>query len=412
MKPLKLPLKHSKMGNILTHVMPILDIIEQKVCIINKDYEIVSATKSLIQTFNKNESHDILNTKCFCLHNNIESICENCPAEKYFKEGVAGQPVKVEHVINEKKIIFRETCFPLVDNNGNTSFLLIDFKDCTHEIALENQLSHLEQAVGVGKLVTGAVHEIRGPLGNIIAASQILLKKADSNKGIKEYLRIILRNSERINKIIKELLKSLKPHELTLTIGSVDDVIDNILMLVKERLLKHKIHLATEISKRQLKILVDTKLLEEMFINLINNAIEAMPQGGKLSIKVDANENDNQVEIKIIDTGAGISEYKLKKIFDPFFTTKKDGTGLGLLFAQQIVGLHKGKIEIKSKLNSGTEAKIILPLYNGKLQSKIILPLYSGNLPLGVGEGSFDSEIRQAALSEKINRPLTTELDL
>ena len=117
----------------------------------------------------------------------------------------------------------------------------------------------------------------------------------------------------------------------------------------------------------QPKILLDKKLLEEVFLNIILNAIEAMPKGGKLTISVYTEQNGDEVVINFTDTGVGILEGNLDKIFEPFFTTKKDGTGFGLSLVRRIVELHKGKIDVKSKLDYGTEVKIILPSYKGRI---------------------------------------------
>ncbi|MBI1938972.1 MAG: GHKL domain-containing protein [Ignavibacteriales bacterium] len=346
-----------------------LEDLDDGIAIINREYEIVWANKSFVNIFSKKCSNQILGAKCFDLLNNNKSICNDCLAQNTFegchidKHVIMRQARLGGQVLDGKKIVLKEMNFPLIDENGTITHVLIYLKDFTYEAALEEQLRSSDRLVGVGKLAAGIAHEIRNPLGNITAAAQYFLKKAEADSEIKKYLKIILRNSERMNKIIKELLNFAKPHEVSFTIGSVDKVIDNVFRLVKARLLKQHIQFYRNFSKHQPKMLLDEKILEEVFLNLILNAIEAMPKGGKLAVTVHAGENDNKVVINIADTGVGISEDNLNNIFEPFFTTKKDGTGFGLSFVQHSVDMHNGKVEVKSKLGYGTEVTIILPSY-------------------------------------------------
>ncbi len=356
-------LEYRKINDFLESTWVIQENLEDGIFIINRDHEIIRANKSSINIFNKKNPNEFLGKKCFNLFDNNESICENCPVEKTFREGVFGQHVIIRQKIGEEKIILKETPFPLVDENSTISHALVYFKNCTYEDTLEKQLRSSDLLIGLGKLAANIAHEIRNPLGNITAAAQYFLNKAQTGGEMKKYLKIILRNSERMNKVIKVLLNLAKPHEVAFTIGTIDKIIDNVCLLVQARLLKQHVQLCRKISHYRPKILLDEKLLEEVFLNIILNAIEAMPKGGKLTINVCTEHNGDEVVIIVADTGFGISEGNLNEIFEPFFTTKKDGTGFGLSLVRQIIELHKGKIEVKSKLDYGTEMKIILPSY-------------------------------------------------
>lgn len=346
-------------------VWVILENLEDAIFVIDKEYKIIWANKCFINLFHKKNTQEVEHCQCFTLYDNNKSVCESCLAEKTFKENIIAQ-----HIINRRerageKIVLKETYFPLTDESNNVSLVLVYAKDCTHEAKLEEQLRSSDRLIEIGKLASGIAHEVRNPLGNITAAAQFIYNKTDTNNEIKKYLKIILRNSERMNKVIKELLNLAKPHQLTFSIGYVGKVVDNVCGLVKARLSKQKIRLIKKFSKYQSKILLDEKLLEGVFLNLILNSIEAMPKGGKLTITVFAGHvnNDDVIEISISDTGVGIPEENLRKIFEPFFTSKKDGSGFGLSFVRQIVDMHKGKIDIKSKPDYGTEVKVFFPVY-------------------------------------------------
>ncbi|MFH1528858.1 MAG: ATP-binding protein [Bacteroidota bacterium] len=356
-------LEYRKINDFLNNTWVIQENLEDGIFIINREYEIIRVNKSFINIFNKIKIDEILGKKCFSLFDNNKSICDNCPVEKTFKEGTFGQHVIIRQKIGEENIILKETPFPLVDENSAISYALVYLRDCTYEDTLEMQLRSSDLLIGLGKLAAGIAHEMRNPLGNITAAAQYFLSKSENGGDKKKYLKIILRNSVRMNKVIKNLLNLAKPHEVAFTIGSIYKIIDDVCLLVKARLLKQHVQLFRKFSHYQPKILLDEKLLEEVFLNIILNAIEAMPKRGKLTITVYTEHNGDEVVINVTDTGVGISEDNLDKIYEPFFTTKKDGTGFGLSLVRQIVELHKGKIDVKSKLDYGTEVKIILPTY-------------------------------------------------
>lgn len=341
----------------------ILENFDDGIFIINTAREIVWANKSFETFFNKKGSRLIIGNNCFCLFDNCKSMCSKCPAEKIFSEDNTNQVGIIKKLLDGEEIVWKAIHFPLRDEYGIVSHSLIHLKDRTYETKLEEHLRSSDRLISVGKLAAGIAHEIRNPLGNITAAAQFFLSKYKASNEIKKYLKIILRNSERMNKVIKDLLNLAKPHEVTFTVGPVDKVIDNVFKLVKARLLKQHIQFFRRFSSHLPKVLLDEKILEEVFLNLLLNAIEAMPKGGKLTVTASAEHNNEQLAIIVADTGVGISEENINKIFEPFVTTKKDGTGFGLSFVQQVIDLHKGKIDVKSKPGNGTEVKIILPSY-------------------------------------------------
>ncbi|MFA5806654.1 MAG: ATP-binding protein [Melioribacteraceae bacterium] len=356
-------LEYRKINDFLNNTWVIQENLEDGIFIINREHEIIRANKSFINIFNKIKINEILGKKCFSLFDNNEFICGNCPVKKTFKEGALGQHVINRQKIGGEKIILKETPFSLVDENSTISHTLVYLRDCTYEDTLEEQLRSSVLLIGLGRLVAGIAHEIRNPLGNITAATQYFLKKSETEGEMKKYLKLILRNSERVDKVIKDLINLAKPHEVAFTIGSIDKIIDNVCLLVKARLLKQHVQLFRRFLHHQPKILLDEKLLEEVFLNIMLNALESMPKGGKLTIAVHTEQNGDEVVINFTDTGVGILEGNLDKIFEPFFTTKKDGTGFGLSLVRRIVEMHKGRIDVKSKLGYGTEVKIILPTY-------------------------------------------------
>jgi signal transduction histidine kinase len=188
------------------------------------------------------------------------------------------------------------------------------------------------------------------------------MTKYHIDDNMKKHFDVILRNTDSANRIIRELLDFTSPRETTLTKEDVTKVIDHVCELVKPRCSKQNIILIKEICGDIPLLSINEKKLEEAFMNFVSNAVEAMSEGGTLTIRTSI--AGKFVVIDFTDTGCGITEDNLDKIFEPFFTTKDDGTGLGLSLAYHNVSAHSGELLIKSKTGIGTTVSVKLPIIN------------------------------------------------
>jgi PAS domain S-box-containing protein len=226
----------------------------------------------------------------------------------------------------------------------------------------QQELIRFEKLALLGKFSSGIAHEIRNPLANIRASAQFCLAQYELDEEIKKHLRIMLRNSELANKIIKDLIDLAKPSEVSLKPGNTNDLINRVCDLVKTRCEKQHVLLYKKVSRRLPPILMDEERMEKAFLNFVLNALDAMPKGGKLTINAYPYFDGNKVTITIQDTGKGIPEEDFDKIFHPFFTTKRTGIGLGLCLADQVISSHKGKLSVASKAGEGTTITIELAI--------------------------------------------------
>jgi signal transduction histidine kinase len=342
----------------------IFDGIEDWIFVINREYNIIRANKAVINISGERDFSDILGRKCFNKFYQRDRICDNCPAEKIFQDGISTQFTKICKEIDKKKVILNMSLFPI--KNGDSVIQVIEHaKDVTHVVELEGQLLRSERLAGIVELATGLAHEIRNAVGTINAAAQLCLDKYELDKQISRYLNVILRSSWRINKVIKELVNLAKPHEAAFKLSHFDKIINSVCALVNARCLNQNVRLIKKLSRRLPQIFLDEKSLKEAFLNLILNAVEAMPSGGKLAITAYYDHNAEEIVTTFCDSGCGIPEDNLSRIFCPFFTTKKEGTGLGLFLTRQVIELHKGKIHIESKPDYGTEVTVRLLVYKG-----------------------------------------------
>ena len=229
---------------------------------------------------------------------------------------------------------------------------------------VQHQLIQSEKLSIIGELVAGVAHEVKNPLATISLIVQHLENKSVDNYQT-EKLKAIQRNIDRIDKIIYGLLNFSHPFRFNFGYHNVNEILDRL-----EPILKHFLPENIKIIKRYDSKLpqgwFDSDRLEQVFLNLIYNAIQAMKKGGELYIATSFDSIRKGIIMKFEDAGVGIPKGNLKSIFNPFFTTFKEGTGLGLPICQNIIRDHKGSISVESKLRKGTIFTIFLPLEKRK----------------------------------------------
>ncbi len=227
--------------------------------------------------------------------------------------------------------------------------------------AKENLL-RTETLAKLGSVSAQIAHDIRTPLVTIGGFANLLKDAFGSHSKERRYIRIIREEIKRVEYSLNEILNFVKDPTLNLEENSINLTIEKVLELFEDELAERNIKVNTYFNNLIPKIKYDEYHIKEVIINVIKNAIDAMPNGGQLSIKTNIIENAKQwVSTEIQDTGEGITKADISKIFEPFFSTKVGGTGLGLAISQNIIYKHKGKMKIESKRGKGTLVKILLP---------------------------------------------------
>jgi len=255
--------------------------------------------------------------------------------------------------------IFDVARTPLLDNEMQAYGTIIVFEDITEKIRLQQQLLTSEKLASIGLLSAGVAHEINTPLTGISSYVQMLQKKF-SDVHYAQILQKIEAQTERVNRIIKNLLNFARnPSDQSFHRVDLKEGLEEIISLIDYRLKSLNINL--ELKLYPLTIYAQKERLQQVFINIILNALDAMPGGGTLTIET--RQKDTSAIIKISDTGTGIKPEHLPRIFDPFFTTKGigKGTGLGLSISFAIIREHEGQILVDSAVGKGTTFTIIIP---------------------------------------------------
>jgi two-component system NtrC family sensor kinase len=231
------------------------------------------------------------------------------------------------------------------------------------------QLIQARKLASLGILTAGVAHEIGNPLNNISMVAQTYIELYEHLKAEDrlEYMQIVLQESERIRKIVQDLLDFSKPKEADLGVADLNQLIRNALKLVQNMLDISRIESRLELEENLPPVYVDKNKIEEVLVNLLTNAVHAMPTGGTVSIRTKPEDTGDDVVVEVEDTGEGIPPEFLPNIFDPFFSTKgTQGTGLGLSISYGIIKKHNGKIDVKSVVGKGTTFMIQLPTHQKK----------------------------------------------
>lgn len=234
----------------------------------------------------------------------------------------------------------------------------------TREIQeIQGRLVRSEKLASLGELVAGIAHEINNPLTGIMVFSSLVLEDSRLPQDLREDMEVINRETERCSGIVRRLLEFSRespPHKAP---ESINHLLDNTLHLLENQTSFHNISIVRHYDPDLPAILVDGNQLNQVFMNILLNAAQAMPGGGTLTLGTELAASAEHVAIRFRDTGCGISEEGLQRIFDPFFTTKEDGgTGLGLSVSYGIIENHGGKIEVDSRVGEGATFTVLLPL--------------------------------------------------
>ncbi|MFK9091256.1 PAS domain S-box protein [Bacillus salipaludis] len=237
----------------------------------------------------------------------------------------------------------------------------IIFRDITERKKTQELLLNSEKLNVAGQLAAGIAHEVRNPLTAIKGFLQLMESQADNNK---PYFGIIQSEMDRIELILSELLVLAKPHELKFEIVDLISLIESVKTLIDTQAIMNGVHIETIYNSKNFTIKCDQNQLKQVFINILKNAIEAMPTGGTVTIEL-KKHSFNKVKLIIKDTGEGMPQDILRRLGEPFFTTKEDGTGLGIMISKQIVENHDGTIHFWSD-QKGTIIEVILPMEKHK----------------------------------------------
>jgi two-component system cell cycle sensor histidine kinase/response regulator CckA len=278
------------------------------------------------------------------------------------------------HLTKSGKVVIADCRWTLVrDERGQVIQKLIVNTDVTEKSRLQSELVRAAQLSLVGELAAGLAHEVKNPLAGIQGVVDILIRRRDKNDPEREALEGVRQEVERIDNTVRALLERARPRLVSVRPTSLNDIVGRAVNLARAPLTRvssgnHQVRLEFESPEEQIIIPIDSAQVEDAILNLILNAIEAISDNGKVTIRLTRSERGSSADlhddaiIEVSDNGCGISPENLTRIFNPFFTTRSSGTGLGLPAVRRIARAHGGDVEVSSVLGVGSTFKIRLPI--------------------------------------------------
>ncbi|PLR87004.1 ATP-binding protein [Bacillus sp. V33-4] len=310
--------------------------------------EISKYTKAELMGHN----HHILNSQ-FHTENFFNNLCGTIEKGDTWKGEILNQAK------DGTKFWVDTTIVPFVNKNGEIyQFFYIQY-DITEKKKTEETLRKAEQLSMVGDLAAGIAHEIRNPLTSIKGFVQLM---NETEKG-KVFTDIILEEIDRINFIVSEFMVFSKPHTYYLSECNVIEILRSVINFLQPEALLKNVAINYTLPQYEVHIFGEKNQLKQVFLNIIKNAVEALPNGGQIFITTEI--NSQELSISVQDNGVGMTPEELKKIGEPFYTTKEKGNGLGLMVSYKIVQKHNGTILVHSSLGVGTTFTITFPLTRG-----------------------------------------------
>jgi two-component system sporulation sensor kinase A len=239
-------------------------------------------------------------------------------------------------------------------------FLLIS-RDITERLKTEELLRKSEKLAVVGQLATAIAHEVNNPLTAMKGFMQLL--KSTENETGQHYIDVVLSEMDRIEGITNEFIAVAKPQAVKVQPNDLHMLVGQVIMLLQPRAMMNNVQIIAKFESDIPLIPCEGNQIKQVVINILKNAIEAMPMGGDILVQIDK-PDDHQVRIRFIDQGCGISKERIPYLGEPFYSIKEEGIGLGLMICYKIIETHQGKIVIESEVNKGTTVDVILPIYN------------------------------------------------
>ncbi|MFO7839871.1 MAG: ATP-binding protein [Desulfosalsimonadaceae bacterium] len=362
--------KEDETENRLTDTQSIYEVlmnqfIEEEAMVIDNNYRVVDMNEAMINKLGLT-SEEVIGQFCYKLGHHLDAPCsgENhpCPLASVYEKN---EPCMTTHVHldhNGNEVYYAISCYPLTNSYQQVVGVIEILRDITPEIKIQKAHMQQEKLMSIGRLSAGIAHEINNPLTTIMTSSMMLQEEeAEPDSEMYKELEIISSEAQRCRKIVKSLLDFARQTKPMQKLNDLNAIIKESIYLTKKQAEFNEIYIHSNLADELPQIYVDKEQIQQIFINLTLNAIEATNPGGSLTFTSFYDPASEKAVIHVADTGSGIPPEQQDRIFDPFFTTREDGTGLGLSITHSLVEQHGGKIEIDSKPGKGTCFTIHLP---------------------------------------------------
>ncbi len=344
------------------------ELLEEDVMIISPSYQIIDVNETLAKKLGL-EPRDLIGRYCYEVSHNQDVPCEGkehpCPLAQTLETKKSSKTTHIHHDSDNKELHYSISCYPILED-GKIAGVLEISRDITRDIDIQKIMMQQEKLASIGQLAAGVAHEINNPMTTILTTAMLMqedMAPEDPNYG---ELKTIADETLRCRKIVNSLLSFARQTKPQKKASDLNNIILDAVALTRKQAAFKDVSLNHDLARNIPKLRVDKDQMQQAFINLALNAIEATDPGGEVTFLSRIVEEDKVVSISISDTGKGIHEKDLGRIFEPFFTTKENGTGLGMAITHGLVEQNGGTLSVKSKLGEGTTFEIRLHLENSE----------------------------------------------
>jgi PAS domain S-box-containing protein len=293
--------------------------------------------------------------------------------EDALKKGVEYESRETHLLTKDKKVItvgFSITPLRIPESKENYGLIFI-FRNIDYIASLRRQIERMDRLATLGELSAGIAHEIRNPLAGIKTSAQVLEESFSPGDFRSQLISRIVKEIDRSNELLKRFFHFAKPSKPKQDFYNIEMIVDGVYLLMANRLKKNNIKFTTKFADNTPQVYIDESQIEQVILNLFLNALEAMKNGGELTVETGVEERVNlsqfqqsgrAVFVRVTDTGIGIPKDKVEKVFNPFYTSKSDGVGLGLSISSRLLEENGGKIELHSEEGKGCSFVVFLPV--------------------------------------------------
>jgi signal transduction histidine kinase len=348
-------------------------LIQDEVMIIDLNYRILDINDILLAKLGI-EREKVVGRYCYAISHHQDVPCSGkehpCPLVEVKETLEHARATHIHLDKDNQKLYCSISCYPIFENNELVSVVEVA-KDITNDIKWKKALMQQDKLASLGKLAATIAHEINNPIAAVLTYIRLMIKLISRNRfsperlaDISRYLTTMESETARCGDIVKNLLAFSRQSKITISSHSITDIIERALTLISHDLKIKEIKLKKSIESNLPKVRGDFRQIQQVLLNLMYNASEAMQKGGILTVAANRSVAVNGfLEIVISDTGCGIAEGDMGSIFEPFFTTKEEGkgVGLGLAVAYGIITQHNGTIAVESELDKGSTFTVRLP---------------------------------------------------
>jgi signal transduction histidine kinase len=342
----------------------VFDSITDGIQVVDGDFRIVAVNRSMTSLLGGNAA---VGHRCHTVRFTNKNVCDDCPAVDTFRTGRPSSVIR--RIIDGRAAtgdgagerVLEISTFPLLDRGNRVLHAVEYISDITDRVRLAERLEHARRLAVLGEMAARVAHEVRNPLNAITGAAHYLASEYPDDETIQKFTSLIKRQSLRVDQVASDILHAARPLRLNRTNVNVNGVVEQVLGSLHTMIEGQRIAVECSLASTVPGILADEFQIEQAVYNVIRNAVEAMPDGGTLSVRTTGDTEQGSVRIIVQDTGPGIAPANRERIFETFFTTKSQGTGLGLSIVEGVLKNHGGTISVEQPAGGGTRITVNLP---------------------------------------------------